>query len=216
VAAVVQVDLHESGAESRFEVRIAGLILAAGASRRMGRPKPLLELDGETFLDRLIGAFAPHSDPLLVVLGHDAETIRQGIRRGAEAQFVLNPHPEEGQLSSLQCGLRALSIEVEAVIFTPADLPAIQPATVSSLVAAMRESSTAVVVPTFHGRHGHPVGVRRSLFAELLELPAGASARQVIHRHAASTQYVDVPDPGILRDVDDPESYARLLEQDTA
>lgn len=196
-------------------MRIAGLILAAGASRRMGRPKPLLELDGETFLDRLIGAFVPHCAPVLVVLGHNAEIIRHAIQRGGQVRFVLNPAPERGQLSSLQCGLREVPADAEAVIFTPVDLPAILPATVGALVEAMRESAAGLVVPTFEGRHGHPVGLRRSLFAELLELPASASARDVIRRHAGATRYVAVDDPGILRDVDDPAGYERLLNRDS-
>lgn len=195
-------------------MKIAGLILAAGASRRMGRPKPLLEFDGETFLDRLIGAFVPHCAPVLVVLGHHAEAVRQGVRRGREVRFVINPEPERGQLSSLQCGLREVPAEAEAVIFTPADLPAILPSTVKALVEAIEDSAAPVVIPAFQGRHGHPVGLRRNVFDELLELPASASARDVIRRHAGSTRYVAVDDPGVLRDVDDPAGYERLLNRD--
>lgn len=195
-------------------MKIAGLILAAGASRRMGRPKPLLELDGETFLDRVIGAFMPHCAPILVVLGYNAEMIRHGILRGGHVRFVINPAPERGQLSSLQCGLREVPADAEAVIFTPVDLPAVRGSTVEALVQALREALADVVVPTFEGRHGHPVGLQRSLFAELLELPASASARDVIRRHAGATRYVAVDDPGIVRDVDDPASYERLLKRD--
>jgi CTP:molybdopterin cytidylyltransferase MocA len=195
-------------------VTIAGLILAAGASRRMGRPKPLLEFEGETFLDRVIRVLAPHCAPVIVVLGRHAEIIRQSVRRSAEARFVVNPEPERGQLSSLQCGLRELPAHVEAVIFTPADLPAIRPSTVQALAEAMRDGEAAVVVPTFEARRGHPVGVRRDVFRELLELPASATARDVIHRHTRATLYIPVEDPGILYDVDDPASYERLLRRD--
>jgi CTP:molybdopterin cytidylyltransferase MocA len=89
-------------------VSVAGLILAAGASTRMGRPKPLLVYQGETFLDRLIRVFGTCCSPVVVVLGHGAETIRAGLRRAAEAVIVLNENWANGQLSSMQCGLRAV------------------------------------------------------------------------------------------------------------
>ena len=84
---------------------IAGIILAAGASSRMGSPKALLALDGETFLDRLIAAFEPHCAPVLVVLGFHAGRTRAGICRSGDVTFVTNPDPDRGMLSSLQCGL---------------------------------------------------------------------------------------------------------------
>ena len=86
---------------------IAGIILSAGASRRMGTPKALLQLNDETFLDRLIRLFSEVCSPVIVVLGDQADQIRSGIRRGSEARFVVNPDPERGMLSSLQCGLRS-------------------------------------------------------------------------------------------------------------
>jgi molybdenum cofactor cytidylyltransferase len=181
-------------------VNTAAIILAGGASRRMGSPKALLTLNGVSFADGLIAAFAP-CDEVVVVLGHDAERIRAGISR--TATFVVNPNPERGQLSSLQCGLEAVS-DADAVFFTPVDYPAIGARTVRLLLA----HAGRFAMPRFEGRRGHPVLLNRELARELLLCET--SARDVIRAH--DPVYVDVDDPGILEDVDDPASYARLQE----
>src|SRR5258708_14312456 len=114
----------------------------------MGRPKPLPPVDGETFLHRMIAAFSGICRPIKVVLGHDADRIRAGIRRAADAEFVVNPDPDRGMLSSLQCGLAHLGGDVDAVLFTPADLPSIH----SSTIAAVAGSDAAIVIPRCRGR----------------------------------------------------------------
>lgn len=193
-------------------MKLAGLILAAGESRRMGVPKALLPLAGETFLDRLIAAFHPHCDPVVVVTGHEAERIETGSRRAAQARFVRNPDYRLGQLSSLQCGLRALPQECAGVLFTPVDYPAIRPATVARLAErfARRSPGELLVIPRCDGRRGHPVACARDLFAEFLSLPPEAQARHVVRSHRGETAYLDVEDPGILEDADDPAAYERL------
>jgi len=188
------------------ETHSAAIILAAGASSRMGRPKPLLELDGETFLDRLIDRFSGICDPVIVVLGYGAHEVREGIVRGAQAIILVNPAPERGMLSSLQCGLRHVPDTAEAVLFTPVDLPCITRDTIERLAVA---EPAPVAIPTFQGRKGHPVRVSQKIAAELLALPLDARATDVIHRHRA--HLIDVDDPGILHDVDTPDDYAALL-----
>jgi len=185
----------------------AAVILAAGASSRMGRPKPLLEFEGETFLDRLITRFSGICRPVIVVLGYGADQVRAGIVHGDLAEIVINPAPERGMLSSLQCGLRRVPSDVEAVLFTPVDLPSIRPSTIEILI----RTPAAVAIPLFEGRAGHPVRVSRRIVEELLALPVEAQARDVIHRHRATL--VDTGDPGILHDVDTPKDYDALLSR---
>lgn len=196
---------------------LAGVILAGGASSRMGTAKALLILDGETFLDRLIGALSTACSPVVVVLGHEAERIRAGLGRAAEVTFAVNPDYAKGQLSSLQCGLRAVSSEASGVIFTPVDYPAVRPSTVARIAERFNHRSTSelVVIPRCNGRRGHPVCVARELIPELLALPAGGQAREVIRRHRPETCYVEVEDPGIVEDADDPEAYERLRRSST-
>ncbi len=193
---------------------VAAVILAAGESRRMGFPKALLELAGETFVDRLIGIFRAYCSPVVVVTGHDAGDVEAGARRAAQALFVRNAAYRLGQLSSLQCGLKALPEDCGGVLFTPVDYPAIQPGTVARLVEGFerRAPHELVVVPRCGGRRGHPVACARALFDEILALPADAQARDVIRRHRDATAYVDVEDPGILEDADDPAAYERLKQ----
>ena len=191
---------------------IAGIILAAGASSRMGSPKALLAYRGETFLDRLIRVFSQVCDPVVVVLGYHADKIRPRVT--GRAQFVVNPDPDRGQLSSLQTALAVISPEVEGFFFNPVDCPSAEPATLSLLrnAIAHRDPATLLVIPQFQGEHGHPVFAARPLIAEFLALPATAQARQVVHAHKSETQYVDAEDPGILADIDDIEAYRRLAD----
>jgi len=194
---------------------LAGVILAAGESSRMGRPKALLPAPGweppENFLDRMIGLLAVHADPIIVVLGAHADAIREGSARASQVTFVVNERVREGQLSSLQCGLRAVPEEAAGVIFTPVDFPRVLADTVAGVVVAfLRGGGSGLAIPRFQGRRGHPVCAARRLIREFLALPVEAQARDIVHRHAAEACYVDVDDPGILRDVDDPEAYRSL------
>jgi molybdenum cofactor cytidylyltransferase len=189
-------------------VSYAGLILAAGESSRMGSPKALLEFRGETFLDRLIRCFSAKCSPVIVVLGHEPEVIRAGVRSAGGAVFVLNPDYQLGQFSSMQCGLRAVPNEADGVVFTPVDHPNVEPGTIARLM----ESGARIAIPQYLGRHGHPVLFARSLIPEFLELGPDSQARTVTHRHASEIRYIDIADPGILDDIDDPEAYHRLLQ----
>ena len=193
---------------------IAGIILAAGASSRMGSPKALLEYRGETFIGRLVRLLSKVCEPVIVVLGYHAAAIGPGIN--GQAIIVINPAPERGQLSSLQTALCALPADAEGFLFAPVDSPAVAPETIERLVGEFRRRDPAMllVIPRYRGKRGHPVFAARTIAGEILALPGAGQARDVIHHRIAETVYIDVDDPGILIDVDDPEGY-RLLMQDS-
>ncbi len=191
---------------------LAGLILSAGDSSRMGTPKALLEFQGETFLDRLIRILSTRCSPVIVVLGRDASKIRAGLRRPAEAVFTVNENHQLGQLSSLQCGLRIVPPETSGVLFTLVDHPAVNPATVAVLADHFELSGAPLIQPRFEGRRGHPICCSREVVAEFLALPPDSQARVVVHRYADRADYLDVDDPGVLLDIDDPAAYERLLQ----
>ena len=173
---------------------IAGIILAAGASSRMGRPKALLDYRGETFLGRLIRVLGTSCDPVIVVLGYHADLIRQQVP--VTANMVINPDPARGQLSSLQTSLAELPARAEGFAFIPVDCPAVGEDTVAALARAFehRKSSTLFVIPRQSGRRGHPVIAARAIAAEFLGLPSTGEARDVVHAHVDQTEYVDVED----------------------
>jgi molybdenum cofactor cytidylyltransferase len=192
---------------------IAGIILAAGASSRMGTPKALLDYRGETFVGRLVRVLGKTCHPVTVVLGYHSEVIQAGVPAGAKV--VVNPDPSRGQLSSLQTALAVLPPDLDGFAFIPVDSPAVSEETVAKLARSFeqKDAATLFVIPRQDGKRGHPVFAAQTIAAEFLALPATAEARDVVHAHVDRTEYVDVEDPGIFTDVDDPEAYRRLKER---
>src|SRR5580700_1723614 len=190
-----KIDFRERGFASRLKV--TGIILSGGASRRMGTPKALLRFQNETFLDRLIRVFSAVCDPIIVVVGVHSDKIRSGVARGSDVLFALNPDPERGMLSSLQCGLALVPPDAEAAMFLPVDHPHLELSTIQTLAARFHADRAPVTVPTYAGEHGHPVCIAHSLVAELLALPPEAKASDVIHRHVSKTLYVEIADPAV-------------------
>jgi len=193
-------------------VKIAGLILSGGASQRMGFPKALLDFQGETFLDRLIRVFTVNCSSVSVVLGAEADRIRRGLLSASDVQFVINDQWENGQLSSVQAGLKSLPYDADAVLVTPVDYPAMRGNTVDRVCSTAEQSQPwKFVIPRHEGRRGHPILFDSSLIPEFLALPTNAQARDVVHQYVHQTIYVNVDDPGILKDADDRRAYDELL-----
>ena len=188
----------------------AGVILSAGESSRMGSPKALLAYRGTTFLEHLVNLLQGRVEPLLVVLGHGADRIRAAVRLPPQVRVLLNQDYRLGQLSSLQTAIRALEgSPVSGLLVVPVDHPAVEPEVVAALLDAFAAEQPEVLVPIFEGRRGHPVIFSLRLFAELLAAPLEEGARAVVRRHTA--RELPINDAGILADIDDPESYRRLV-----
>jgi molybdenum cofactor cytidylyltransferase len=172
----------------------------------MGVPKALLCWNGETVLSRLERLLARHASRMVVVVGHEPRV------RPQRGEAIRNPNPERGMLSSLQCGLRIVEKEADAVIFLPVDYPAIQESTAAALIAAFEaRPSAAFAIPRHQGRRGHPVLMAKRIFPDVLALGAGAQARDVVHARGAETIYADVADEAILLDADTPADYEALV-----
>ena len=188
----------------------AGVILSAGESSRMGSPKALLSYRGTTFLEHLVNLLQGRVEPLLVVLGHGADRIRAAVRLPPQVRVLLNQDYRLGQLSSLQTAIRALEgSPVSGLLVVPVDHPAVEPEVVAALLDTFAAEQPEVLVPIFEGRRGHPVIFSLRLFAELLAAPLEEGARAVVRRHTA--RELPINDAGILADIDDPESYRRLV-----
>lgn len=182
-------------------MKIGGLVLAAGASRRMGTSKAFLQIQGETFLERIVRVMRTACDPVVVVVPPDWPA------DGSDG-YVRNPKPERGMLSSLRCGLERLR-DADHVLFTPLDLPLLAPTTVQAIAEAA--PLAGVVIPRCGEDRGHPVAVDRTMIAELLAAPDGVQPRDIIRRDDSRVLFLDVEDPGVVRDVDHPEDYRKLL-----
>lgn len=175
----------------------------------MGRDKALLEYRRTTFLGRIIAVLEPRVEPLVVVLGHHAEAIRQAVPSGP--RVVVNRNYQAGMLTSLQTGIRELPPDTEAALFTLVDHPAVAEETVELLIGEWEKARPLIAIPRHGGRRGHPVIVKRQVLDEILALGPESSAKDVIRSHRDRTLFVDVDDPGILYDIDLPEQYESLF-----
>lgn len=195
---------------------IPGIVLAAGKSSRMGRPKALLPINqsGETFLNHVTRTLLDGGvEEVVVVVGADADAIRQAVGSDTpRVRFVYNPDYEKGQLSSLLVALRAIDRPgVSAAMVTLIDVPLISAATVQTLIRAHRERDRLIVRPVSNGRHGHPVIFHRALFDELRRADPAQGAKSVVHAHAADVLEITVEDEGAFIDIDTPEDYERYI-----
>jgi molybdenum cofactor cytidylyltransferase len=195
---------------------IPAVVLAAGKSTRMGQSKAMLAIGpGETFLTRIVRTFQhAEVDDVVIVLGHDPESTRESVlRRGLSPRFVLNPHYESGQLSSLLAGLNAIDRPgVAAMLLTLVDVPLVSPATVRAVVARYHATRAPIVRPVQGALHGHPVLVDRSLFGLIRAADPAMGAKPIVRAHATAAGDIAVDDEGAFIDIDTPEEYLHALE----
>jgi len=190
----------------------AGVILSAGASSRMGRDKALLPWQGGTFLSAAIQALQRETELVIVVVGKNAPSLTPVVYSSA-AFLVINPHPELGQMSSLQRGLEeVLNRGRDAALVTLVDRPAPRDETIHRLKSAFLEAGDNfwAAVPEYNGRHGHPFVVGREMIEVFLRAPATTTARDVEHAHQQNILYVPVDDPLIAVNVNTEEDYENL------
>jgi molybdenum cofactor cytidylyltransferase len=194
---------------------LAAVILSAGASSRMGRPKALLPYREGTFLEHLIQVTRhPRIGVTRVVLGAGAEVIRTMAKLDPSI-VVLNPDWEQGQLSSICTGVRSLDgIDTDGMVLCPVDHPLVSAQLVSELVDRFYQERKAIVLPTFKGRRGHPAIFSSALYSELLAAPADKGARVVVWEHAADVVEVPTDEEGVVLNLNDPEMLKRALGTD--
>jgi len=190
---------------------VTPIVLAAGASRRMGRPKALLDFDGRVCLDLVLDAVQFAGRPV-VVLGPNHEEIRSRVDLDA-VEVVLNLDAASGQTASLQAALSRLPAGADAFFFLPVDLPLLRAADVVGLLQSrIANPGASLHIPSHAGRRGHPILCANALAAQFLALPPGASARDVVNRLPDRIAYVESAEPYVLMDMDTPEDYRRCLE----
>jgi molybdenum cofactor cytidylyltransferase len=191
---------------------IAGIVLAAGRSSRLGRPKQLLPLHGEPLIRHTLRRVLSSSlDQVILVVGHEAEQVREAVA-GLPVACVFNPDAAAGQSTSVHAGLAALSPETEAAVFILGDQPGIDPEVIDALMATWRATRPPVVAPLYEDRMGNPVLFDRRVFAELAALEGDSGARPVVRAYHDSGELRLVPVAGLAPpDVDTEADYAALI-----
>ncbi len=188
---------------------IEAILLAAGESRRMGYPKPLLQIGGQTFVEHLSYAMLTAVPRLIVVVGAHSERVRPAIPRDPRIVVVENPNYARGQLSSIKAGLARVSLDAAAAMIHLCDHPTVKAQTFAALPDQYVKSQKPVVIARFRGHRGHPVLFDRSIFAELMRAPEDQGARVVVDADLSRVSYVEVDDPGVVLDLDTPEDLTR-------
>jgi molybdenum cofactor cytidylyltransferase len=189
--------------------RLDGILLAAGESRRMGYPKPLLTINGKTFIEKISATMLTVVPRLVIVLGAYADRIRRATARDDRIVIVENPNYSRGQLSSLRVGLDAVQSDAAGAIVHLADHPMVRVESFRATVDSFERTRKPIVIARSGGHRGHPVIFDRSIFAELQRAPESEGARHVVNADASRVEYVDLDDPGINLDLDTPADLKR-------
>jgi molybdenum cofactor cytidylyltransferase len=202
---------------------ISAVVLAAGLSARMGRPKLLLPYGERTVVEQVVSVLlASPVDEVLAVTGRERAAVERALA-GWPVRAVFNPDYATGEmLSSVQVGLAAAAPESRAALLAVGDMPAVEAGVVAQLVAAYtnlpesselsgRSSDDYVYIPSYQMRAGHPVLVPRSYWPAILALPRGASLRSAWQAEGSRIHWVTVDTPSVLRDMDTPADYEREL-----
>jgi molybdenum cofactor cytidylyltransferase len=193
-------------------MRFAGVVPAAGASRRMGEPKGLLRIDGVPFVRRVVEALAGAAcAPVLVVVA-EGDTAVAAEAAAAGATVVRNPDPGDGPITSLRLALDALDDDVDGIVYLPLDHALVTSETVATLLREARRSDAPLTLPVHGDKRGHPAVFRRRLFAELRDPELQGGARTVVHRHLQESCLVPFDDPSVTMDIDTPEVYAAAVQ----
>ncbi len=188
---------------------VAGILLAAGTSSRMGKNKLLFELNGESVLRGAVKrALAGGLSPLMVVLGHESDKAWQEIE-DLPCQWALNPLYAEGINSSLKSGVLAVKAEAQAAMVLLADMPFVTPEMIAAMIERYRHTEAPLVISDYEGINAPPMLYDRSLFLELLLMTGEGCGRQVVKRHREEAAVMSWP-AAALADLDVPEDYARM------
>ena len=194
---------------------IWAIILAAGESKRMGRPKMLLPLGEKTIVETVVGtALGSSVDRVLVVLGAERKRISPLLKPFPVAT-VYNPDFRTGMLSSVQVGFAALPEGVEAAVLLLGDQPFVSVGVIDRLCAAHAGSPGCILLPVYGGRRGHPVLIPAAFRDEIPLLSEAVGLRELIHRHEDKIVEIEVEEDAILLDIDDPEAYHAAVKGKT-
>ena len=197
---------------------ISGILLAAGESKRMaGAFKPLLKWGTSTVIEACINHLRnSRLGEIIVVLGHREAEIRARLA-GAGVEFAINHDYQKGMMSSIKTALSLISPQADAILITLVDQPMISSQVINSLITSYTDHDKTIALPTYQGKHGHPIIVSTDYIEEIMSLDDASpeGLRALIEAHRDEVLEVPVDSPAILDDIDRPEDYERLSKQVT-
>ena len=193
----------------------AGIILAAGTSTRLGRPKQLLMIDGKPMLARVIQcALQSELDHTVVVLGHQAAEIQKVLKselNHPKLEIVVNRNFRSGLAGSLKTGLTRVMADFSATMILLADHPFQETFIINTILNRYKNSDKAICVPVHRGRRGHPVILNQRFYAEMMSLCGDIGAREIIENHPEQLTLVELESARSFMDIDSEEDLARAL-----
>lgn len=199
---------------SRREAPVAGILLAAGTSSRMGSNKMLFDLEGESVLRRAARrALAGGLSPLIVVLGHEFDKASKEVE-DLPCQWAFNPMYRDGINSSVKAGILAVHRDARAAMVMLADMPFVTSEMIAAMIERYRASEAPLVISDYAGVNAPPMLYDRSLFPEILVMEGEGCGRQVVRRHRDEAEVLTWPESA-LADLDVPEDYERLRMVDS-
>jgi molybdenum cofactor cytidylyltransferase len=199
-----------SSPESRSQTDIAGVVLAAGLSRRMGQPKMILPWGDHTVIGHVVATLQNAGiSSILVVTGGSAGLVKTALAN-FQVSTVFNPNYANGDmLFSIHTGLAALAEEIQAVLVVLGDQPQIEEKTVRDMLDLYNRDKPRLLVPSYHMRRGHPWLIEKSLWPDILTLAPPATMRDFFQQHNQMIRYMQVETASVLSDLDTPEDYEK-------
>ena len=191
---------------------ICGIILAAGDSLRMGgRPKALLKYKDKTFLETIIGNMRSAGIyDITVVLGKHSEAIQSAWPGNCE-RAVVNPNPENGQISSLCIALNAMPEYAKGAVLALVDQPLVSVGVYEDLVSQATKNSGSIIIPVYKGKRGHPIFLSKEVWPLCHQVPPNTGLHWVVHHPEAKVMNLEVNDETVIRDIDTPEDYKKHI-----
>ncbi|HSM74155.1 MAG TPA: NTP transferase domain-containing protein [Desulfobacterales bacterium] len=188
----------------------AAIILAAGASRRMGQSKPLMVLGRETVLNRVVRLYQEAGlTDIRVITGFGSEAI-QGALAACPVAVIHNPAHESGMFTSVLAGVNTLSAAIGSFFIHPVDIPLVRPHTLTRLMERFDEGPATVIYPVFDGQRGHPPLIHAALKQAMVQHDGREGLRALLTQFERTAQEVPVADGGVLLDMDTPEDWQHL------
>jgi molybdenum cofactor cytidylyltransferase len=194
---------------------VAAIILAAGRSSRMGSHKLLLPYRGRPMVSWILAAAcASQADPVIVVLGHEAEQVEAALQADGAFEIVRNPRYAEGMSTSLKAGLAAAPQEADGALILLGDQPLITPEIIDAMIAESASAPEAIIAASYRGRRGNPVLFPRRYFAELEAISGDEGGRSVLARAPDRVRLLEIDDALAGRDIDTPQEYQALVSEE--